>query len=98
MGVRPERLDLAPPASVAVGPTFDTRRLTGKNLQVSGTFVATLQLEGSVDGDNFVNVGGGITTPGVTAIPGYFSKLRIRTAAFTSGTPVAILGALFQRE
>ncbi len=98
MGVRPERLDLAPPASVAVGPTFNVRRLTDKNLQVAGTFVATLQLEGSIDGTNFADIGAAITTPSIVAVDGYFELLRIRTTAFTSGTPAAQLGALFQRE
>ncbi len=98
MGVRPERLNLAPPASVNVGPTFNTRRLTDKNLQVAGTFVATLQLEGSIDGTNFADVGAAITTPTIVAVPGYLELIRIRTTAFTSGVPVAQLGALFQRE
>ena len=98
MGVRPERIDLAPPASTTTGPEKDVRRLTDKNLQVSGTFSATLQLQGSVDGVNFEDVGVAITAPGIVAVSGYFEKLRIETTVFVSGAPAAILGGLFNRE
>lgn len=98
MGVRPERIDLEPPASVAVGPAKFVGRLTDKNLQVGGTFVATLQLEGTIDGTNFEDVGAAITAPGIVVVSGYFDKLRINTTVFTSGVPVAVLGGLFNRE
>lgn len=97
MGVRPERVDLEPPASTATGPAKHVGRLTEKTLQVSGTFVASLQVEGTVDGSNWAAVGAAITTPSNVSIPGYYDRLRI-AVTFTSGVPAAVLGGLFNRE
>jgi hypothetical protein len=66
-------------------------------VQITGTFVATLQFEGTVDGVNFfaVNmypVAGGAATTSTTAVGQWigvvagFYQFRVRCSAYTSGT------------
>lgn len=66
-------------------------------VQIAGTFVGTLQFEGSVDGANFVAmpaqpIGGGATVTSATAAgvwqvqAGGLTSLRVRVSAYTSGT------------
>lgn len=73
-------------------------------IQVTGTFVATLQFEGTVDGTNWVSF---YVTPNGTAATvtsatgtgvwqgksGGFSSVRVRASAYTSGTAVVSIRA-----
>jgi len=72
-------------------------------IHVTGTFVATLQIQGSLDGINWIqlanliNVNSGAVASTITAV-GLFqldvaglSYVRITASAYTSGTAVAIL-------
>ncbi len=52
---------------------------------VRGTFTATLKIEVSVDGTNYVQLGADVTAAGVVAITGPFPYLRARISAYTSG-------------
>jgi len=72
-------------------------------VQVGGTFVGTLTLQGSLDGVTFspvvaVPVAGGVLTTTVTAsgmwiIPVSFKWLRVRMTAYTSGTATGLARA-----
>ncbi len=85
---------LEAPASVAIGAAVNADRLADKTVQIIGTFVADLDIEGSLDPAGTVfGVIATVSAPGLTQIPGTFRKLRINTTAFTSGVPQAFLGA-----
>lgn len=80
------------PAAVQAGTAFDARRLRGRLVQITGTFTATLGVEGSIDGTVWTGIGSAITAPGYRVVEDGWSYVRINTTAFTSGTPVAKLG------
>lgn len=64
------------------------------NVQVDGTFVATIQIQGQIDGGStWFPVGTAATAPAlVNAATTFFSKLRAKMTAYTSGTPIIFAG------
>jgi len=64
------------------------------NVQIDGTFTATIQIQGQVDGaSGWLNVGSALTGVGsVNASTVFYSKLRAKMTAYTSGTVVVIAG------
>lgn len=85
--------------------SFEVKRVTGQSgaalpllslgtctaIQIAGTFVATLQLEGSNDGINWVQIGTNITAHETRQLSLVVAFLRVTTAAYTSGTPIVSL-------
>lgn len=94
---RPERVQLAAPTSAGAGASANVFRFRDKYVQLHGTFVATLQLEASIDGDTYFPVGAPQSAPGVVAVPETVEFLRVRVAAFTSGEPKATLAGFDER-
>lgn len=86
---RPERLRLEVPGSAGTGKAENVFRLRDKTVQISGVFVGSLQLEGSIDGDNFDPIGAPLTGPGFVLVPMTIGFLRIHTLELTSGAPKA---------
>ncbi len=88
------------PAAVDVSPAIDVNRASQKAVQTSGTFAATYDVEGSLDGTNFAAVpnGSGLTAPAVVDIPGYYRQLRINVTAYTSGAIVAKAAGLVENR
>ena len=86
---RPEQMPLEVPAAVGVGAAANVFRLRDKTVQVSGPFVGSLQLEGSIDGENFEAIGT-LTAPGFLPIPLTVAFVRVRTDQLTSGAPRAM--------
>ncbi len=77
---------------------------SGVAIQITGTWVGTLQFEGTIDGTNWVAVNGvvaGSSTPGPTTIangvvrvtPAGLAQVRITSTAWTSGTATISLRA-----
>lgn len=63
-------------------------------VQVVGTFTANLRVEVSNDGVTWVELSA-FTAPGIASYSGLaFRMLRVRTAAFTSGTPSVYYGGM----
>lgn len=64
----------------------------GSTAQVSGTFVGTYSVEGTLDKDVTVATwfavpnGAALTAPGMIAIPMPLSGIRLNVTAYTSGT------------
>lgn len=89
---RPEivPLNLPVPLAVGVGSPSYVFNLRDKTVQVTGTFTATLKLEGSVDGNNYQQIGVDITAPTIVSVLLAVQFLRIRVSAFTSGTPSVV--------
>jgi hypothetical protein len=89
---------LTVPASVAAGAPKEVAGYVEKTIQIMGTFVATLDVEISLDGARYQAVHSGITAPGFYTVPHACKKLRIRTTAFTSGVPEAWFGGFDSRS
>jgi hypothetical protein len=60
-------------------------------MQVSGAFVGSLQLEGSIGGDDFAPIGEPVTAPGFVLVPMTIELVRVRTTQLTSGAPKAAI-------
>lgn len=75
--------------SVTAGASCDVSDLDRKCVYVSGTFTATVQIQLSADGSNWVNEGTALSAAGTLEITKPARYLRANTAAYTSGTPVA---------
>ena len=88
---RPEKLVLEVPAQVGVGRAVNVFRFRDKTVQVSGVFVGALQLEGSLDGDDFEVIGAPVTAPGFVLVPMTIELLRVRVTELTSGVPTAAI-------
>ena len=87
---RPEQMPLEVPAAAGVGAAANVFRLRDKTVQVSGPFVGSLQLEGSIDGENFEAIGAPLTAPGFVLVPLTVAFVRVRTDQLTSGAPRAM--------
>lgn len=95
---RPETISLQVPTSVGVGQSANVFRFRDKYVQVHGTFVATMQLEGSIDGSEYFPIGAAQSaTPGVVAVPETIQFLRVRVTSFTSGAPKATFAGFDER-
>lgn len=81
--------------TTGVGGPADVAELRDLTFQLSGTFVATVQLQGRIDGAaGYQNIGSALTTSGfvdVSATAKTLSELRLQMTAFTSGAPVAVV-------
>ena len=87
---RPEKILLEVPGTVGVGQTANVFRFRDKTVQISGTFVGSLQLEGSIDGNEYEPIGAPATAPGFIPVPMTVEFLRVRVAALSSGAPSAV--------
>jgi hypothetical protein len=87
---RPERMTLEVPTSAGAGKPENVFRLRDKTVQVTGPFEGSLQLEGSIDSENFEAIGAPIASPGFVLVPMTVALLRIHTLELTAGRPKAI--------
>ncbi len=94
---RPEKIELEVKQSVDAGRAENVFRFRDKTVQVHGTFVATVQLEASIDGSDYFPVGAALTAPGAVLVPQTVEFLRVRTTAYTSGEPKAVLAGFDER-
>jgi len=94
---RPEKVPLEVRQTVEHGQASNVFRFRDKTVQIHGTFVATLQLEGSIDGSEYFPVGAPKTSPGAVLVPETVEFLRVRTTAYTSGEPRAVLAGFDER-
>jgi len=94
---RPEKLRLEVKTAVGVGRAENVFRFRDKYVQAHGTFVATVQVEGTIDGSDYFAVGGPVSAPAVVPVPETVEFVRVRTVAFTSGEPKAVLGGFDER-
>jgi len=94
---RPEKIRLEVKSQVGAGRAEQVFRFRDKYIQVHGTFVATLQLEATIDGSDYFAVAAPMSVPGVIPIPETVEFVRVRTSAYTSGEPKAVLGGFDER-
>lgn len=74
--------------SVAAGASKGFHNWRDREVVVTGTFTATLKVEGSVDDATWLELWS-VTAPGTYELPDGPLFIRINTTAYTSGTPVA---------
>lgn len=94
---RPEKVRFEVKAEVGVGKAEQVFRFRDKYIQIHGTFVASLQVEATIDGSDYFPVGAAQSAPGVVPLPETVEFVRVRTAAYTSGEPKAVLGGFDER-
>jgi hypothetical protein len=94
---RPEKVRFEVKQEIGVGRAENVFRFRDKYVQVHGTFVATLQVEATIDGSDYFPVGTPMSSPGVVPVPETAEFVRVRTAAYTSGEPKAVLGGFDER-
>lgn len=94
---RPEKIRLEVKQQVGVGKAEQVFRFRDKYIQVHGTFVAALQIEATIDGSDYFAVGPAQSAPGVVSLPETVEFVRVRTTAYTSGEPKAVLGGFDER-
>lgn len=94
---RPEVVPLDVKKSVATGTAAEVFRFRDKYVQLYGTFVATLQVEGSISGGEYFPIGAPQSAPGVIPVIETVQFLRLRTTAFTSGEPAGVMGGFDER-
>jgi hypothetical protein len=85
-------------AGVGIGASIVVDRFTSKTVAIGGTFVATLRVEGTIDGVNWIALGSDITAPVLQLYDQTIVRLRIRTVAFTSGAPSASFNGFDSRS
>ena len=90
---RPHQISLPVPQAVQAGAPVSVEAFRGVNVQVTGTFVATLDIQASLDGTNWSSVVVGVSAPAYEFIPNLIAKaIRVNVTAYTSGQPVATVG------
>jgi hypothetical protein len=94
---RPEKVRLEVKQAVDAGKAEHVFRFRDKYVQVHGTFVATVQVEATIDGSDYFPVGGALSAPGVVPVPETAEFVRVRTTAYVSGEPKAVLAGFDER-
>lgn len=77
-------------ASVGAGVAVLTKPYRNLWVQVTGTFSATLAIEASLDGENYIVIAS-VAAASLVEVPVPAAYVRINTTAFTSGAPAATL-------
>jgi hypothetical protein len=77
----------APSARAQLGYPADVSALREKMVEISGTFVGTYQIQGSVGGSLWTDEGSALTSAGIATIDKAWPMLRVKQTAYTSGTP-----------
>lgn len=90
--MRYEHRALSVPLEVAAGAAFRVDDLRDLVVQVSGTFDATLRIEGQATaGGAWLPLGDPITDPGWYPVDQPLQAVRMATTVYGSGAPVAVL-------
>ncbi|OHD18513.1 MAG: hypothetical protein A2Y38_13940 [Spirochaetes bacterium GWB1_59_5] len=79
------------------GAFTDLFRFKNKWCQVSGTFTGTWQLQGSMSGAAYSDIGAAFTAPVLFEVPQTMQFFRVRCVAFASGLPVVEVAGFDER-
>ncbi len=90
--------DLGVPGADGTSTPVACDLVTEKHVQVSTVFTANLQVEGTVDGTNYVAIGGLIAAPAMLLVPDWYAFIRVTVSGWVAGTPLAVLGGLDNTE
>jgi hypothetical protein len=95
--MRPDVYDLDVPAALGAGLPLPVIEYRDKTIQVTGTFVGSLQIEGTIDGTNYDAVTPSISSDDLLTIPHTLQAIRVRLTELTSGTPVVKFAGVLVR-
>lgn len=84
-------------AATGTGVPTMVNRYREKTVQIGGTFVGSLDLEGTIDDVEFEKLITGITAPGLFTITAAVLRIRTNVTAWTSGQATAKIGAFDSR-
>jgi hypothetical protein len=91
-----EKYSLHVPQSATTGDPSMVQNLNPLTVQVEGTFVATLDIEGMVGGA-WSKLTTGISAAALNTYQHVIEKLRVNVTAYTSGQPVVTVAGFDQR-
>lgn len=94
---RPERIELEVLAEPGVGGPVNVFRLRDKTVQVGGPFAGAVQIEGSLNGEDFAPIGAPMNAPGFVLVPMTIALVRVRTVEAVSGEPRVTVGGFNYR-
>lgn len=77
--------------TTGLGAPVDVSNLSSLYLQVSGTFTATIQIQGCITPGAWIDEGAAVTAAALPAVVESYAQLRVKMTAHTSGTPVVSL-------
>lgn len=81
--------------TTGIGVAMSVLNMEQKLVQFAGTFVATIQMQGSIDGKTWIDEGVAATAVGTLDVTKRWSLMRAKQTAFTSGNPeIWIAGGL----
>jgi hypothetical protein len=101
--MRNDKYELAVEGSVAAGASQPIKDLARMTYQVTGTFNATVRIQGTIDGATWFDLTGDITTPGAAPITDAkgaewaVQALRVNTTAWVSGAPRCYISGFLAR-
>lgn len=91
-----EKYSLHVPQTATPGDPSVVQNLNPLTVQVEGTFVATLDLEGMVGGA-WYKIATGINAAALNTYQHVIEKLRVNVTAYTSGQPIVTVAGFEQR-
>ena len=81
-----------------IGAAFHCDRYREKTVQIYGTFTATVEIQASLNGTDYFAVQSNISAGGAYAVAFTCKFIRIKTTAYTNGTPKAKFGGFDSRS
>ena len=77
------------PQAIAAGTPMNVENMAEKEVVIGGTFVASLDVEISLDGSTWIKVITGATVPAAAESVLDLAKfMRVKVTAYTSGQPI----------
>lgn len=80
------------------GASRSVRDLADKYVQAEGGYSGDLEIEGSIDGTNWVAVASSVADSSITAVAHSLLLIRIDTTNVSAGTPLVTLAGYNTRE
>jgi len=97
--MRPDFKTFEIPASASAGTPTLVKDYRDGSVQIGGTFVATIQIEGRLDASApWSPIGSPVTAPGFVDLPHIVKEIRSNVTSFTSGSPEGFFGGFNARS
>ena len=92
-GIAASETDVTPSAAngTGLGTATNTNGWLNKTVQFTGTFVATIQMQGSMDGTTWLDEGTAATAVGKLEVTPAWVYMRCKMTGYTSGDPIVFI-------